>query len=71
MAGIDAHSQQRIALQVGVLPIRVRRNAHVANQHKWITMKNEFPYSGALRQCFPHIFEGVATAILLVVANES
>lgn len=44
VTGINARRQQRIALQVCALSIRVRRNAHVANQHKRITIKMRFPY---------------------------
>jgi NAD(P)-dependent dehydrogenase (short-subunit alcohol dehydrogenase family) len=57
--GIDARRQQRVTLQVRALPIRVRRNAHVANQHKRKTMNLRFPYGSALRQCFSHIFRRI------------
>jgi hypothetical protein len=45
MAGIDTRRQQRVALQGRMLPVGIRRNTHVANQHKRLTLKIQFPYS--------------------------
>jgi hypothetical protein len=56
LSSIDASGQQGIALQVGALPIGVRRHAHVANQHERITIKKRFPYAPTKRQGFPSIF---------------
>jgi len=49
LSSIDASGQQGIALQVRALPIGVRRHAHVANQHRRITIKKRFPYAPTKR----------------------
>ncbi len=52
---IDTGGEQSVALQIRALPVGVRRYAHVADQHRRITIKRRFPYGSASRHGFPYI----------------
>ena len=56
MTLIDTGGDESITLQVQHLPVAIRRDPHVADQHVWKTSFSRFPYSAPFRQGLSHIF---------------
>jgi hypothetical protein len=57
---VNACRQQRVALQIRGLSIRLGRDAHVPDQHRRKTPKLRFPYDRLRRHGFPYIVLAVA-----------
>jgi hypothetical protein len=62
---VNARGQQRVALEIRGLSIRLGRDAHVANQHERKTPKSRFPYDRLCRQGFPYIVSAVPGGVSL------
>jgi len=54
---VDASDQKSVALQVQHLPVAVRRDAHVPDQHVRKTSPEEFPYDAPFRLGLSCTFE--------------